>query len=1234
MSTRLFSLLTTMIVVVNVGAQTVRTAVDDVEVFEIGRHAARVDVTPYSDEDDIEKGDYKHSSYYMSLNGSWHYDLRNDYYDCSQEVEGKNFSFDAWQTMAIPTHQWNRNDAFLRLPAIGNTTRIFHDGNVSALLCRSFDVDESWRGHKAVLRLQGRSAYHVWVNRQYVGYAEDSRAVNEFDVTEQLRFGKKNDIVVQMVSLSTGSLLECNYDPMNNGITDDVAITFYPETYIDDYKLQADYEVSSHRGYFSVDAMVLSSHRKGRYYLEVELWDPQGHEAAKMGKWIFLDKSNGTQVQVDYELNGVVPWSAECPARYTAVLRLLDEKMQQVMSTGTRFGFRSVVVEGGRLLVNGSPVVLRGVAYVDNGQSEEDMRSDLLRMKSCNINAVRTFHYSPARRLFYDLCDEIGLFVMCDANLQPFSNAKKVLATDLDYADIFADRVRTMYEQLKNHPSIILWSLGTSMDNGICMSTAYRTLKRLDTSRPTVFAGSTTADNSDLVALTNPSIEQIQKFLSKGTQRPLLVVCYGDSEGDLYGGLQLFWNSLSTATAGGFAASWNNYKSGMIETGITMQHTGIGNRDVVGELREAYRPFDITLQNLAPDVAEFAVTNRNHTLSLSDYRVSYSLYSNLKPHIIEGDISTPLQPGATHVFKVRLPKLTLYAGEELMMRFTVRPRNVASVDSKTVLSNTTFLLPASHIAKQSLPEYDCRRLVLNYDDSSRVLQVLGNEFAILFNLDKGTMCQMKVAGDSLMQSSLELDFWRPTVGDNLELNDYAKRWQLFKAMRLEVVDVDYRAVDSGTVLVNMMLRYFSSTGVPLFDVRQCYTVLHTGDVLVDNELHSLSSSFEPPRVGYTWRLADGLDSLSWMGRDRASYSDRKAASLLGEFKSDVRMMRGPRADTRWLLLSNDKVGVYVDMLDTLFSFEVEQQGGGFLVHADYKMFPAGSLVLPTLYSGLLNYHFILHLRPYNPQKEDVDDFCRTILPVSQNTLLPMPVISSSRDHFDAPMQISLSLPSEQASNWKGVEIRYTLDGSMPDATSLLYTKPFIIEGSTTVKARAMRKGVSPSFVANRSFYYDYISSVSFENKPNTPYNRHFDRALSDGEMGGVDDLSHSWIGFSGNDMVVTVTLNKAIDLDEVRMRFAHQPSAWTFAPTTVSVSVSSDGEHFSEPVAAKMDFASDDVVNNNSRLFEPVVRIATGGVRYVRIVAKNIGRIPEWHSAKGLRAWLMTDEITLTEMMP
>ncbi|KWW31178.1 MAG: beta-galactosidase [bacterium P3] len=1234
MCKRLLFLVATLAVAQCAVAQAVRTAVDDFETTEVNRLAPRVDVTPYSDEDDIERGSYAHSAFYLPLGGVWRYDLRDDYADRSAEVEGRAFSTDGWDEVELPCFSWSRGGDKLMLPAAGPSGRVAHEGNLSALLYRSFEVAERWKGYTAVLRLQGRSAYHVWVNRQYAGYAEDSRAVNEFDITRLLRYGKRNDVVIQLAGLSSGSLLESAYDPMFNGVGE-AAVTFFPATHIDDYKVEAVYDAASGGGMLSVDASVVSTRGKGRYYLEVELWNPQGREAAKLGKWLYLDSRKAAEVHVEQRLNRVEPWSAERPACYTAVVRLLDEKMRPLMSTGSRTGFRTVALENGRLTVNGRPLVLRGVAYVDNGQSVDDMRADLLRMKHHNVNAVRTVHYSPARGVLYDLCDELGLFVMCDANLQPFSSGRKAVAADADYADLFVSRVRTMQASLKNHPSIILWSLGGSADNGVCMTQAYRELKRLDRSRPVVFAGGAAGDNSDLAVLLNPTLQEVRQYLSRGTARPLLVAAYGTAEGNPYGGLQELWQLLSTATAGGFAASWNSYVTGDAVTGQRVKHSGIGLRDVTGELREAYRPFDFSLQSLAPDAAEFSVVNRNHSLALSDYRVGYVLYSNLKPRIVEGDINTALAPGEVHTLKLRLPKLTLYAGEELMIRFEVRPRDVAPIDRAAVLSTATFLLPSMQTAKQPLPAYDRQRLTVRYDDSSRVLTVAGRRFEARFDCGQGTLCQLVSGGENLLQEPLTMDFWRATASGDAALNSRATLWMPYRQVRREVVDVDYREVDSCTVAVNVMSRYSAASGGPLFDVRQRYTVLHSGDVLVDNEVRSVLPMAEPPRVGVCWGMAPGFDSVGWTGRDRVSFSDRKAGSRLGGYSGEALRMHGPYADTRRLTLRNGRTGLYVDMLDTLFGFELQPQDRGYAVHADYRMAPAGGIVTAMPATTTVDCRFVLHLRPYDARVEDADDFCRTAYPVETSAMLPMPVITAGADHFNAPMQVTLSLPPEaQGGAGRGAEIRYTLDGSVPGAASPRYTAPFSIEGSTTVSARTLKAGMPPSFVSSRTFYFDYVSSVTLQNKPNTPYNRHFERALTDGVTGTVDDLSHGWIGFSGSDFVAVVELGRAIDLNEVRLRFAHQPSAWVFGPVSLSVAVSGDGVHYDEPVGADCSFDPTDEANASAHLLEPVVRVSRQGVRFLRIEARNVGRIPDWHPAKGLRAWLMTDEITLTEMLP
>ena len=182
-----------------------------------------------------------------------------------------------------------------------------------------------------------------------------------------------------------------------------------------------------------------------------------------------------------------------------------------------------------------------------------------------------------------------------------------------------------------------------------------------------------------------------------------------------------------------------------------------------------------------------------------------------------------------------------------------------------------------------------------------------------------------------------------------------------------------------------------------------------------------------------------------------------------------------------------------------------------------------------------------------------------------------------------------------------------------------------------MKARAFKKGSTPSFTSIRRFNYDYIVKATYTNKANTPYNYNPETLLFDGEQGDVSELSHGWLGFSGNDLNVVFELSKAIELQQVTVNFAHVPDAWAFAPTAVQVFVSADGENYSPAINAKLKYAPEEESMNKAQRVTVTVDVNRTDVRYVRLVAKNLGRIPAWHKAKGLRPWIMVDEVQLME---
>lgn len=1216
----------------------------DVNIFEQYKLYPRVNVVPYQNEDDIEKLNYHESPHFVSLSGMWKMRSSYEYHDIAEEVENKDFSVDGWKDVNVPSLDYNVNSS-----VITNALSISKKENTTLTFYKEFDVPNIWEDYRAILQFQARSAYYIWVNHQFVGYSEDSRDYSEFDISIFLKYGEKNFVVIQVISTSDGSLLESNFSRSFVGITSDVSVVLKPVVSVYDFKITSDYDNHTGRFDFDVKAQIDNVKKKGKYYVEVELWGPKGEEVEKMGKWIVFDKRTEISCSIGREFYGLKPWSVEHPSLYTAVIRVRDEEMNLIESVGSRFGFRTVEIDNGLLKVNGSTILLKGVVYADaNLKSRSQLEEDLRMMKLNNINAIRTAYYSPASPLFYELCDKYGFYVFCDANIQPFSQKSKAVATDVTYSDLFVARVQDMYDRYKNHPSIIAWSLGPSTDNGICMENAYKALKQKDKSRPVVFGGAQFGDNTDIVALRNANIDVLKQFLVKNHNRPLVLLEYGETHGNTFGGYSDIWQLMreEPQLQGGFIARWNPvavWLDGEENTLPSLVDDNLQTVPYITEIKNLYRNFDVKLLSISQDAGEFSVANRCDNQKLSDWTLEYIICSNLKNSIIEGEVRMDLSPGEVKNFKLKIPKLTLYAGEELFIRFVVKYRDKTDLVPKGAeMEVFEFLIPMEDVAKQPLPSYGRTPLVVsvsgNENDSRGFLSVSNDHAQILFDLDKGTLASYRFDGVDMIDKPLKLTVFRdPTPNDYVDKNGYVS-WKDNASLVREVVDANYHSIDEYTVAVDFMSRYSNSSGATMMDVKQTILVLHSGDVLMENEIVVSDYLRQMPRLGFQTIVGNSLDTVSWYGLNIESYPDRRNGAITtvnslqlenASYNYSPNQSSGNHADVRWVSFTNDKVGFFVDMVDDCFNFSVSPAEER-IAFFDFGHAGIGSSVagVPISHGTMLrkrNYKFTLHLCAYDVLEYEPHDFRRIEFPKTESSVLPVPVIGCDKDRFNQPMKVNLSCAIPNA------DIRYTLDGSIPTEKSLLYSKPFTIESTTIVTARAFKKNSTPSFTASKRFDFDYIDAVSFQNAPNTPYNRNADKCLFDGMTASVVDLSSGWLGFSGTNVVASFSLSKSIELGMVELRFAHVPEAWVFAPSAVDVYVSSDGVDFGPATSAVITYdpASRDM--NSTQVVKVDVEVNKKNVKYVKLVARNLGKIPVWHKAKGLKPWVMMDEVRLNE---
>lgn len=1038
---------------------------------------ARSNMVAYDDEAGIMKSAYRESPYFMELTG-----------------------------------RWNQKQT-----------------DSSIVYSRELDVEKYWRDYRVFLNVRCGKACRVLLNGKDVGYSADSRHWGEFELNRFLKYGKKNTLAIEAMKHPYEAMLE--RDDLAVGLNGEPYLLFKGDPNVADMTLTADYDAVTSTGTLTVDASVFCSKKKGKYYLEVEVWDTKGHTLDRMGRWVVFDKKSEAKVDMTRSWNGVEPWSAETPNLYTAVLRLRNVDMEEEETVGARFGFRSVEVKDGLLTLNGKPLTIKGVTYglehTEGLASRERIRQDLKSMKQNNINAVRTAKYSPMEPYFYQLCDELGLYVVCDANLMPASSQHQAIATDKDYIPLFERRVDNLYGRYKNHPSIVAWSLGECRDNGICMGAAYKRLKTLEKSRPVVFSGADHSENTDIIAPLYPTEKVLRQSLEKSGERPYLMLA--SVKEDDFTAQEGQWTLVESRRTlqGGFVDAWPL------------------PAPMLSDLRHLYSPFDVHLTKMSIDDAEFAVYNRNDFVDFSRYILEYTIYTNLRPNISAGDLPVAIRGGGVETVKLRIPPVDLQAGEELFIRFDLMERRGAA---------------------GNYSGRNCGTVVFPLPQKKASCSLFVNNGPAIDSIPPMQKAKLYFVGH---------DDWR-----------------------IDTVGYAVRRPDEHTVCKDYMLRYSTSAGTEVCDVRVTHSRFSTGDEVVDYTLapiDRLRGTLQP-----ALKVVSAFDSVMWYGLDKEVRFKKRHGGLVGTYTAAANPMR--RQQVRWCSVQQGVQMLFMNVVGELCTMEVRGQE---------------ICLTPTVKDS-----YRLHLYPYTEGKPT--DFYDVELPDMAAGILKPPVITASEAHFSAPLTVTLSSPV------KG-NIHYTLDGSEPSETSPLYAKPFVLTTTTVVKARVYGKEGAPSFTSTRKFNYDYIVKTTFSQKPNTPFNVGTDTLLFDGEKGMVDNHTQGWLGFSGMGVETTVELSKPIDIEYITLRYAHAPEMWAFAPKAIKVYLSADGETYTDTLNVALPFDPASVEENNPQVVEIRVPVGKNGIGYLKVDAQSIGTVPSWHRAKGLKPWLLMDEIEVGE---
>jgi len=547
----------------------------------IGRNkeAPRATAIPFADPEAALERDPAASPWNVSLNGEWSFNWAENPAQRPAEFFRTDFDVSSWDLIPVPANWQLHGYGYpiytnVRYPwGEPDPPRVPHDFNPVGSYRRTFTVPEDWDGRQIYLRFGGvSSAFYLWVNGHEVGYSQGSRTPAEFNITEFLVPGK-NMVALEVYRYSDGSYLECQDFWRISGIFRDVSLYSWDDLHIRDFQVHTDLDESYEDATLGIDVWVRNLGDGDQpFTIDAQLFDAKGQLVIDgLTTSAEVSSEGEVRVRLDRDVKDPPKWSAEDPTLFRVVVTLKVPDGSVIQSVSTNVGFREVEITGGQLLVNGVAVLIKGTnrhehdpdtAHVMN---TERMIQDILIMKQHNINAVRTSHY-PDVPEWYDLTDLYGLYVIDEANIESHGigyDPDKTLGNKPEWGKAHLDRTISMLERDKNHPSIIIWSLGNEAGDGVNFTATSSWIRERDPSRPVHYeraelGPNTDIPNTDIYCPMYERIPQIVEYAETYDDRPLILCEYSHAMGNSNGNLKDYWDAIYKyeRLQGGFIWDW------------------------------------------------------------------------------------------------------------------------------------------------------------------------------------------------------------------------------------------------------------------------------------------------------------------------------------------------------------------------------------------------------------------------------------------------------------------------------------------------------------------------------------------------------------------------------------------------------------------------------------------------------------------------------------------------------
>ncbi len=523
------------------------------------------------------------TDFYRSLNGDWRFNWVEKPADRPGDFFKPSFDVSGWGTIPVPSN-WQLHGygipiySNIRYPFKKDPPHMQHHYNPVGSYRRTFTVPRKWSGKQIFLHFAGvKSACYVWVNGREVGYSQGSMTPAEFNITGFLKPGE-NLLAVEVYRWSDGSYLECQDMWRLSGIYRDVYLFARNPVHLRDYFVTSGFDASFTDAELSVacDLRNDSEKKAGSYTVDAALFDPAGKRVFEktLPSVGGIEAGDDASVSMKIKVKAPKKWSAEAPHLYTMVFELKNSAGTMVEKTCCRYGFKQSEIKDGQLLVNGVPILVKGVNRHEHDPVHgravpvSRMVQDILLMKQHNINTVRTSHYANNPK-WLELCDYYGLYLIDEANIESHGvgyHPDYTLGNKPEWKEAHLDRIRSIVERDKNHPSVIIWSMGNEAGDGVNFQAASDWIHRRDPSRPVHYERALRRPHTDIYCPMYASIGHLKRYGSQKQDRPLILCEYAHAMGNSVGNLQDYWDVIEEYRHLQGGCIWDWVDQGLLKT--------------------------------------------------------------------------------------------------------------------------------------------------------------------------------------------------------------------------------------------------------------------------------------------------------------------------------------------------------------------------------------------------------------------------------------------------------------------------------------------------------------------------------------------------------------------------------------------------------------------------------------------------------------------------------------------